>query len=130
VLPRECPRVTFYPGSKSDPADVLALMGNSSATAVVAIESAWLMRVWRTILYVYALPADGFELIDKSAGYWINRASVVPIGVQRVTECLRALAERQVEIRIVPNLWPLRDAVVKSSLHYPCIRMRNALVRT
>jgi hypothetical protein len=39
------------------------------------------------------------------------------------------LLQRGVKLRIVPNLWPLRDAVVASSLQFSMIRMRNALPR-
>ena len=37
--------------------------------------------------------------------------------------------KRDVELRFVPNLWPLRDAVVASTLQFSLIRMRNALSR-
>jgi hypothetical protein len=40
-----------------------------------------------------------------------------------------ALLGRGVELRFVPNLWPLRDAVVSSTLRFSLIRMRNALPR-
>ena len=36
------------------------------------------------------------------------------------------LLNRGVELRIVPSLWPLRDEVVKSTLQFSLIRMRNA----
>ena len=39
------------------------------------------------------------------------------------------LLGREVELRFVPSLWPLRDAVVASSLEFSLIRMRNALPR-
>jgi hypothetical protein len=34
-----------------------------------------------------------------------------------------------VDFRVVPNLWPLRDAVAASTLQFSIIRMRNALPR-
>ena len=128
LLPRDCPRVTFYPGPSSDERDVRALMGppGSSAKAVVAIESAWLSRVRETSLYLYRMPLDGFELTDATAGYWIKTQRVSPLDVMQVRDCMQAIVERDVELRIVPSLWPLRDAVVKSSLSFSCIRMRNA----
>jgi hypothetical protein len=33
---------------------------------------------------------------------------------------------RGVELRVLPTLWPLRDAVLESSLQFSMIRMRNA----
>jgi hypothetical protein len=34
------------------------------------------------------------------------------------------------QLRFMPNLWPLRDAVVASTLRFSLIRMRNALPRS
>jgi hypothetical protein len=36
------------------------------------------------------------------------------------------LAWRNVELRITPSLWPLRDAVAGSTLEFSISRMRNA----
>ncbi|MBC8105094.1 MAG: hypothetical protein H7Z14_00765 [Anaerolineae bacterium] len=129
LLPRECPRVTFYTAADSDPNDVRALIGATAANAVVAIEAAWLERARMTTLYCYLLPSNGFECIDNNAGYWINRGSVTPVRVERIDDCLTAILERGVELRLVPSLWPLRDAVVNSTLHFSLIRMRNARPR-
>jgi hypothetical protein len=38
-------------------------------------------------------------------------------------------AEASIELRILPNLWPLWDAVVASTLDFSGIRLRNALPR-
>jgi hypothetical protein len=104
LLPRDCPRVTYYAHERSEDSEVRALIGSTTACAVIAIESAWLDRVRATTLYLYELPAEGFELIDTSAGYWINRSGVVPIGVKRIDDCLRAIAEQRAQIRILPSL--------------------------
>jgi hypothetical protein len=53
----------------------------------------------------------------------------VPVGVEVVDDPVAELQQRGVELRVVPNLWPLRDAVVESSLQFSMIRMRNALPR-
>jgi hypothetical protein len=61
-----------------------------------------------------------------SARVIVSRASVVPTGVKVVSDPLAELVARGVELRILPNLWSLRDAVVSSSLQFSIIRMRNA----
>ena len=127
LLPRECPRVTFYAGRETTVADVERLLGSSPA--VIAVESAWLERLRSCRLYCYHLPAETFECIDECAGYFVSRRPVVPTQVQVVDDLLVALLERGVELRFVPNLWPLRDAVVSSTLRFSLIRMRNALPR-
>jgi hypothetical protein len=127
LLPRECPRVTYYAGRETTAADVERLLGSSPA--VIAVESAWLDRLRSCRLYCYHLPAETFECLDECAGYFVSRRPVVPTHVQVVDDLLAALLGRGVELRIVPNLWSLRDAVVSSTLLYSMIRMRNASPR-
>ena len=127
LLPRECPRVTFYAGRETTVADVERLLGSSPA--VIAVESAWLERLRSCRLYCYHLPAETFECIDECAGYFVSRRPVVPTRVQVVDDLLAALLGRGVELRFVPDLWFLRDAVISSTLRFSVIRLRNALPR-
>jgi len=82
LLPRECPRVTFYAGHETTSADVERFLGSS--TVVVAVESAWLDRLRSCRLYCYQLPPETFECIDECAGYFVSRTSVVPTSVEVV----------------------------------------------
>lgn len=126
LLPRDCPRVTFYARPDSDPADVRRLMGQTTAQHVVAIESCWLTAVSATTLWLYEFSPDGFHFIDPGAGYYVRESAVAPISVRRVEDLLAELVSRDVELRVTPSLWPLRDAVLASSLRFSFIRMRNA----
>ena len=126
LLPRDCPRVTFYARPDSDPADVARLLGVTDSRHVVAIESGWLDRVRQTTLWLYEFPAATFEVIDAGAGYWVSRVAVEPLAVTRIDDVLGELARRDVELRLTPSLWPLRDAVLASTLQFSFIRMRNA----
>ena len=127
LLPRECPRVTYSAGPETTVADVERFLGSSPA--VIAVESAWLERLRSCRLYCYHLPPATFECLDECAGYFVSRVPAVPTHVQVVDDLLAALLGRGVELRFVPDLWPLRDAVVSSTLRYSLIRMRNALPR-
>lgn len=127
LLPRECPRVTFYAGRETTAADVERFLGSSPA--VIAVEIAWLERLWSCRLFCYHLPPETFECIDECAGYFVSRRPVVPTQVQVVDDLLAALLGCGVELRFVPNLWSLRDAVVPSTLRFSMIRMSNALPR-
>jgi hypothetical protein len=127
LLPRDCPRVTFFAGERTTPADRDRLLG--AAEAVVAFESHWLTRVRNTRLYCYHLPHESFTCVDRCAGYWQSVETVAPAHVEVFEDCLGALAARGVEIRIVPTLWPLHDQVLASSVSYSIIRMRNAAPR-
>jgi hypothetical protein len=124
LLPRDCPRVTYYAGPQTAPADVERYLGSSPG--VVAFERAWLDRVRACRLYCYHLPEAGFTCVDECAGYYVSRETVVPARVQIVDDLLGALCDRGVEVRILPSLWALRDAVVASTLAFSVIRMRNA----
>ncbi len=125
LLPRECPRVTFYATADSDPADVARLLDVTAARHVVAIESGWLDALCATTLWLYELP-DTFELVDPIAAYYVSQEAVRPLAVQRVDDLLGELARRDVELRVTPSLWPLHDAVLASSLPFSFIRMGNA----
>ena len=127
LVPRECPRVTYYAGGETTPEDVERFLGSSPA--VVAVESGWLGRLRSCRLYCYHLPPETFECVDVSAGYFVSRAAVTPARVEVISDPMAELLGRGVELRFVPNLWPLHDAVAASTLRFSMIRMRNALPR-
>jgi hypothetical protein len=127
LVPRECPRVTFYAGPRTSAVDRERFLGSSAA--VVAIEAAWFARLQSCRLFCYHLPADDFTSYDETAGYLVSRAAVKPLSVERIDDPMSAILQRGVELRILPNLWSLRDAVVESSLEFSIIRWRNASPR-
>jgi hypothetical protein len=75
-------------------------------------------------LYRYSLPSDTFECIDECAGYFVSREPVRPQRVEIIEDPIAEMLERGVELRILPALGPLRDAMVGSTLQFS--RMRNA----
>jgi hypothetical protein len=54
---------------------------------------------------------------------------VAPARVEILTDPHSELQRRNVRLRAVSNLWPLRDAFVASSLQFSVSRIRNALPR-
>ena len=127
LLPRECPRVTFYAGPATTADDAERFLGTSPA--VVAVESAWLERIRACVLYCHHLPSRTFECMDEGAGYFVSRAAVVPERVEVITDVVAELLARGVELRFLPSLWQLHDAAAASSLRFSMIRMRNAAPR-
>ena len=127
LVPRDCPRVTFYAGPETSAADAARFLGAS--LAVVAVESAWLARLRSCRLYCFHLPPETFERLDECAGYFVSRLPVAPARIEVFDDVLAALLGRGVELRFLPNLWPLHDAVAASTLRFSMIRMRNALPR-
>jgi hypothetical protein len=129
LFPRDCPRVTYYATPDSSIEDVERFQGHTTAEVIAAIEAGWLERLRSTELYRYEFPSTGFECTDAGAGYWVCRHAVRPLRVEAVGDLLEAHVKAGVELRIMPSLWPLRDAVVASTLHFSIIRWRNAAPR-
>ena len=127
LVPRECPRVTFYAGPRTSVVDRERFLGSS--VAVVAIEAAWFARLQSCRLFCYHLPAHHFTTYDETAGYLVSRTAVKPTSVDCISDPVAAILQRGVELRILPNLWSLRDAVVESTLEFSIIRWRNASPR-
>ncbi len=126
LLPRDCPRVTFY--SKDDTTDTDRMLFLPRAHKyVVVTESKWLPIIKQTTLYCYELPADTFTLLDEGAGYYISYTSITPISVKAITDIETELQRRNVELRIVDSLQTIAKDVSGSSLQFSLIRMRNAV---
>eukprot|EP01037_Dinobryon_pediforme_P008350 gene8350-8436_t len=105
LLPRECPRVTYYATPKTKERDKALFFNNSLAD--------------------YFSP-ENFVLLDECAGYYVSYKPVQPISVVKLDDLIDEILKRNVELRFTPNLSQLADAVVKSTLNFSLIRMRNA----
>jgi hypothetical protein len=120
LLPRQCPRVCWATPTGGHP-----LLG-SPAGRVVAVEHAWADTLAHAGLVVHELDPEGFSLLDPAAGYWGSERTTSVQRTYQVEDCVAALAERSVELRLTPTLWPYLDAVVAGSVEFSAIRMRNA----
>jgi hypothetical protein len=126
LLPRDCPRVTYYATATTTAADRAAFFSASPAESVVAIETRWLEALRTTPLHIYEFASAPFVLEDTIAGYYVCPHTVTPISHQVVANPLQALLQRPIELRLVSSLFALRDRVIESSLGFSIIRMRNA----
>jgi uncharacterized protein DUF6886 len=124
LLPRDCPRVTFYARPDTTEHDRRELLGD--ALAIVAIESAWYARAASTRLFVYSFAAEPFELKDEIAGYYTFSHPVDALECREVINPIEELRRERAELRVLTCLWALRETVAKSSLGFSIIRMRNA----
>jgi hypothetical protein len=127
LLPRDCPRVTYYAGPATSPEDRQTFLGQSRATHVVAIEAAWFRRVNGTALYCYEFAPGNFTCLDEVAGYYISYGQEIPVSRRRIDDIFGELLKGDVELRILPELWTLANTVKDSSLSFSLIRMRNAV---
>jgi hypothetical protein len=127
LLPRDCPRVTYYTNADSSSSDMAKFMGQTSADYIIAVETRWYPAIVRTRLYCYEFPVEGFRLLDDNAGYYISYEQVAPLSVREINDIPAELFRRNIELRFMPDLWKLADAVKQSSLSYSIIRIRNAI---
>lgn len=78
--------------------------------------------------YKATFAEDGFKLFEeaKTAGYYISKQEITPIKVELVSDPLGKILAEKVELRFSPDLYPIRDKVILSSLDFSIIRFRNA----
>ncbi len=126
-FPRDCPRVLISKSPSTSAADAKTFFGHTTAKVIAAIESRWLGRMRNTIIYRYTLPAEGFALRDEYAGYWVSEHECLPLEIEPIRDLMAALVDAGVDLRIMPSLAPLRDAVVESTVNFDIIRWRNAV---
>jgi hypothetical protein len=128
LLPRDCPRITFGVWERTTAEDKARFMGHSTAARVIVAEWAWLARIRACTMYAYEMPPETFEALGlhDGASHFVSRQTVAPISRREITDLLGELAAHDVELRFVRTLWPLRDLVGASSLHFSIYRMGNA----
>lgn len=130
LTPRDCPRVAYHANPDADPQELARFFSSPASPYVVAIEHGWVRRMREAALHLYEFNPSGFTLQDKTAGYHTSTDPQIPIGHTVIDNVFEALAARNVELRILPELWPLADAVRLSGLYWSLCRMSNALPRT
>ena len=126
--PRVCPRVTYHVGENTTEEDIERFF-SSSCRWCVAMEHAWVEKMRGTSLYIYEFNPANFVLQDACAGNYVSEKTEIPIGKKRIDDLFGALFDSGVEVRLINNLWVLRDAVVQSSLNFSICDMWNAQPR-
>jgi hypothetical protein len=128
-FPRDCPRCTFWASDRTTDADVARFLDGRRATRMHVIEDRWLERVAATTLQLYRMPERTFIEAPDSAGFWMSREAVDAIERTSIGDLVGRHAAAGIPLRTLPNLWPLWDAVVASTLEFSGMRLRNALPR-
>jgi Family of unknown function (DUF6886) len=123
-FPRECPRGIFWATPETAASDAGLLAG---ASRVHITESGWLDRIRSAKVVAYRLPEDSFTPHPEVGGYWLSREAVAPAELVELGDLLGLHARSGIELRLVPNLWPLWNRVAASTLEFSGIRLRNAL---
>jgi hypothetical protein len=129
LTPRNCPRVTYHKTERSSEEDVKRYFSSNTCSHVIAIEHKWFEVMKNTTLYLYEFESSNFYLQDEIAGYYVSEVEQIPIQKHVLTNLFDELIKRDVEIRIIENLWDLRDDIVKSTLNWSMCRMGYAQLR-
>jgi hypothetical protein len=124
-FPRDVPRGTFWAIDSTTDEDVERFLTGDRSRRVHAIESSWLDEVRRGRVFAYRLPPETFEPYPPAAGYWVSREPVEPLEVVELDDLVGRHAEAGIELRIVPQLGPLWERVIVSTLQFSGIRLRN-----
>ncbi len=127
-FPRDCPRVTYFAKEDTSEADIERFFGNTTAKYILAIESGWLERMRQTTIYSYELPVQTFKPFEGASGaaYHVSSETIEPLAVTTIKDLVAAIADRGAELRITPSLWPLRNAIIESTVQFSISRFKNA----
>jgi hypothetical protein len=127
LVPRDCPRVTYHIGAGTTKDDIEKYISSPSRCShVVIIESTWFDRMRNTTLYLYEFASDDFYLQDECAGYYVSEKPQKAVNKIAINDLFAELWKRNVELRVVDNLWEICDKIKKTSFMWSMCRMRFA----
>jgi hypothetical protein len=124
LFPRECPRILLWTTPTTKAEDYDHWWQGSRCRVLAYIEEAWFERVRNATIYRYEMPVPPFKDIND-AGMWVSKTAVKPLRLDALSDLLEEHRARDVELRVVETLLPLKG-VWRTSLHASGIRLRNA----
>lgn len=124
LFPRECPRILLWPTDETKVEDREIWWQGSKAKRLAYIEQVWFEPLATGTIYRYEMPGEAFEDLDD-AGMWVTKEPVRPLRRDTLTDLTAELRARDVELRVVESLTPLKG-VWQTTLHASGIRLRNA----
>ncbi len=128
-FPRDCPRVTAWPRN-DDEARAFRTAFATEARRVHAIESGWLERMTTTTtVYRYELDAADFAPWNDASGQWVSDHEVEPFAVAPIGDLLALHHDAAIELRVLEDLWALRDLAHRGPWDFSTVRMGNARPR-
>ncbi|MCL2170990.1 MAG: hypothetical protein FWB71_02455 [Defluviitaleaceae bacterium] len=114
LVPRQCPRVYYRATEETTEEDIARFFASSSRQGI-AIENIWHDRMTKASLYIYEFDGSTFYPADGPM-YMVSEQTQTPLSVTKVDNLFAQLFERNVEVRILPNLHQLKEAVLQSTL--------------
>ncbi len=127
LVPRDCPRVTYYIGPQTSESDKKKFFGESTCKYIINVEKAWAERINNIKLYEYAFDPSNFVLLDETAGYYISDKPETPLSITGIKNVRSELDKRSVELRFLQEIAGLAKDIANSTLNFSIIRMRNSI---
>jgi len=130
-FPRQCPRAMAWTTPETTSADADRVIGAGCGDRVHAIEYEWLEAMRTVRLFVYRFPADRFLPFGTPVPHaQVAIQPVEPLGpAEPVGDLLAAHAEAGIQLRVLDNLWPFWDEVIRSTAGFSGIRLSKAKPR-
>lgn len=113
-FPRDCPRIVLRRDQATTDQHVQRFFNNTTANIIVTVESDWYTRISKQTMFRYSFEDDGFEVFDKTAGYYISHQVVKPKSVEVYGDLIERLIQKGIELRFTTYLYPLREAILAS----------------
>ncbi|HSP27156.1 MAG TPA: hypothetical protein VLN74_01320 [Ilumatobacteraceae bacterium] len=82
-----------------------------------------------TQLFRYDFDATDFTPWPEASGQWVSDHVVEPVAVSALGDWVDAHGQARIELRLVPNLWPLAELVEAAPWDFSCVRLVNATSR-
>lgn len=127
-FPRDCPRVTAWPRNDAE-RSAFAEAFCTTALRVHGIELRWLPALATTTLYRYRFDAASFRPWSEASGQWISDEAVEPLEIEPLDDLIGLHVAADIELRAVPNLWPLRDLTISDRWDFSVVRFHLASPR-
>ncbi|MFH5882519.1 DUF6886 family protein [Liberiplasma polymorphum] len=124
--PRDCPRVTYHVAPKTTTFDKETYFSSPHVHHCIAIEHQWVSVLKNAKLTVYEFDPKNFILQDESACYYVSENVEVPIAKYTINDIFKALKDRNVEVKILPEIISLIDKIIHTSFYWSMCRMHHA----
>ena len=128
-FPRNCPRAMAWTTETTTRSDRDMILGPGGGHRVHALEYRWLEAMRTVTLFAYRLPADRFMPFGSPVPHaMVATEPVEPLGPPDAVPDLFELHEAAgIQLRVLPNLWPFWEVVIRSTLGFSGIRLGQAI---
>jgi hypothetical protein len=123
-FPRECPRATFWADAATSDEDVDRFLGGDRRLRAHVIEPEWLPRLHTTRVVSYRMPEATFAQDEDR--FWISSEAVEPVELVELGDLVARHEAARIELGTESRLLAFWETVVRSTLAFSGIRLRNA----